>query len=289
MAHETFQAGDLSAVIGDNDDYDNRRYGYNGIHRLTHRTNPKSLFGVAGLNLEHIFDGDQDQRNLAGDKKIFFEPRNHPMTLTRISDSEAELHQEQTPTFFLESWTRFKLVAPHYIDMTFRCVPHQHVFRNGYIGLFWASYIDAPEDKSLYFRDEKGWVQFCTQAHNDQSTVLHKDDKTLLAFSDVPEQCLYKNFSPLRYSDPFYTGYSGTHQWILMFDRTEGIRFAHSPSSGGVPSFPNPAWDFQFTIPKYEVLKEYGFRARAVYRERCSRDEVLKEVQSWRASIDSKK
>ncbi len=129
MAHATFQVGDLTAVIGDNDAYDGRRYGYNGIHRLVHRTNPVSLFEVAGLNLEHIFDGDQDQRNLAADSKIFFEPRNHPMTLAQISESEAELHQDATPNFQLESWTRFKLVAPHYIDFSFRCMPHQHVFR----------------------------------------------------------------------------------------------------------------------------------------------------------------
>ena len=288
VAHDTFQAGDLTAVIGDNEVYDQRRYGYNGIHRLIHRTNPKPLFDVAGLNLEHIYDGDKDQRNLAGDKKIFFEPRNHPMTLTKISDSEAELHQEGTPNYGLESWTRFKLVAPHCIDFTFRCMPHQLVFVNGYIGLFRASTIAAPEDKSLYFRDEKGWVQYCTQAHNDESTVLHKDDKTQLRFTEVPEQCLYKNFSPLKFSDPFYTGYFGTHQWILMFDRAEGIRFCHSPSSGGVPSFPNPAWDFQYIIPGYKVLQEYGFRARAVYRERCSRDEVLREFQTWRESLDRK-
>ena len=70
-----------------------------------------------------------------------------------------------------------------------------------------------------------------------------------------------------------------------MFDRNDGIRFSHSPSSGGPPSAPNPAWDFQFIIPKYEVLGKYGFRARAVYRERCSRDEVVKEFQTWRASL----
>jgi len=141
MARETFQIGDLTAVIGDNEGYDGHRAGYNGVHRLTHRTNPKSLFTVTGLNHEHIFDGDHE---LQGDNKVFFEPRNAPMTFTKISGSEAELHQPPTPTFHLESWTRFKLVAPHYIDMLFRCKPHQHVFTNGYIGLFWATYIDAP-------------------------------------------------------------------------------------------------------------------------------------------------
>jgi len=287
MGHDTFRAGDLTAVIGDNEVYDGRRYGYNGIHRLVHRTKPEaSLFGVAGLNLEHIFDGDQDQRNLAGDGKIFFEPRNHPMTFTRISETEAELHQAPTRNFHLESWTRFKLAAPHFIDFSFRCKPHQHVFKYGYIGLFWASYINAPENKSIYFKDPKGWVQLCTQAHNDESTVRHKDDALDLKFTDVPQQCLFKNFSPLRFADPFYHGYFGaSHLFVLMFDRAEGIRFSHSPSSGGPPSYPNPAWDFQFIIPKYDVLQEYGFRARAVYRERCSREEIEKEYATWRSSL----
>ena len=48
-------------------------------------------------------------------------------------DYEAELHQPPTPTFHLESWTRFTLVAPHYVDMHFRCRPRQHAFRFGTI------------------------------------------------------------------------------------------------------------------------------------------------------------
>jgi hypothetical protein len=282
MARETFQVGDLTALIGDNEAYEGHRAGYNGIHRLTHRTNPKSLFTVTGLNLEHIFDGVQD---LQGDTKVFFEPRNFPMTFTKISDSEAELHQEPTPTFHLESWTRFKLVAPHYIDLTFRCKPHQHAFRNGYIGLFWASYIDGPENKSLYFRDPKGWVQFSTQTHFDQSTVLHADDKFQLKTAPGTRETLYKNLSPLRFTDPFYYGYFGTHQYILMFDRTDGIRFSHSPSGGGPPSNTETAWDWQYILPTYEVLQEYTYRARVAYRERCSREEVLEEYRRWRETL----
>lgn len=284
--HSTFQVGDLTAVIGDNEAYDERRAGYSGIHRLVHKSLPdKSLFGIAGLNFEHIFDGEKDQLDLSSDRKVFFEPRNHPMTLNRIADDEAELHQAPTPTYHLESWSRFKLVPPHYVDFTFRCKPHQHVFRYDYIGLFWANYINAPENKSIYFRDAKGWVQLCTQEHNNQSTVRHVNDQVELRFLDVPQQTLYKNFSPLRYSEPFYYGYFGTHVFILMFDRSEGIRLTHSPSSGGAPSFPNPAWDFQYIIPKYDVLHEYSYRARVAYRERCSVDEIENEFRSWRKSL----
>jgi hypothetical protein len=34
------------------------------------------------------------------------------------------------------------------------------------------------------------------------------------------------------------------------------------------------------------VLREYGYRARMVYRERCSRAEVLREFRTWRASLE---
>jgi len=71
----------------------------------------------------------------------------------------------------------------------------------------------------------------------------------------------------------------------VMFERAEGVRFTHSPSGGGLnaeAATTNPAWDFQYLIPKYEVKKEYGFRARVVYRERCGRDDVLREFENWR-------
>ena len=47
----------------------------------------------------------------------------------------------------------------------------------------------------------------------------------------------------------------------------------------------NPAWDFQYIIPKYELKTEYRFRARLAYRPRCSREEIVKEVAAWRATL----
>ena len=207
------------------------------------------------------------------------------MEFRKISATEAELHQPPTPTFHLESWTRFTLVAPHYVDMHFRFRPTQHAFTYGYIGLFWASYINAPLDRSIYFRSGGMWQQLCTQRHNDESTVRHRDDKFELRFSKGYPECLYRNFSPLRFEEPFYYGFFQGNIYILMFDRTEGIRFTHSPSGGGTnkeQQATNPAWDFQYILPKYEVKKEYAFRARLAYRPRCSRAEVVREFESWR-------
>jgi hypothetical protein len=285
MAHDTFRAGDLTAVLGDNSAHGEHRAGYNGVWSLVHRSEPTNLFvpAVAGLNFEHIFDGDKD--DAGGKSDIFFEPRRAPMTFKKVSDAEAELHQPPTPTFHLESWTRFRLVEPHYLDFSFRCQATQHAFAHGYIGLFWASYINAPEDRSIYFRSGGLWQQLCTQRHNDESTVRHKDDTIDLKFRDGFRDCLFRNLSPLRYDEPFYYGLFRGQTVLLMFDRTQGVRFTHSPSGGGVngaKATTNPAWDFQFLVPRYEVKKEYGFRARLVYRERCGRDEVLREVARWR-------
>lgn len=288
MTHDTFQAGDLTAVIGDNSPAGEHRAGYNGVWSLTHRTEPTNLFvpSVAGLNLEHIFDGDK--RDADGSRKIFFEPRNAPMTFRKVSAVEAELHQDPTPTYHLESWTNLRMVAPHYIDLKFRFKPTQHVFAHGYIGLFWASYINAPLDKSIYFREGGAWQQLCSQRHNDESTVRHREDKLALTFSPGLGESLYQSLSPLRYEQPYYYGNFRNHVYVIMFDRTAGIRFSHSPSGGGLnksQETTNPAWDFQYILPSYEVLNEYSFRARIAYRERCSRSEILNEYDNWRKSL----
>lgn len=291
MPHDTFSIGDLTVVIGDNSAHGDHRAGYNGIWELRHRTCPRPLFvpGIAGLNFEHIFSGEGDEPN-----DVFFEPRKAPMSFRKIAEDEAELHQPPTPTWHLESWTRFKLAAPHFIDMHFRCIATQHVFHRGYIGLFWASYIHAPEDKSIYFpgslegsREREQWTQLCSQRHNLDCTVRHRDDKHDLAFAANQRLALYKNLSPLRFDQPFYYGRFDDHLWAVFFDRSAGIRFTHSPSGGGADidrKTTNPAWDFQFVISPYEVNVPYEFRARAMFRPKCSRAELAAEYDRWRSA-----
>jgi hypothetical protein len=288
MAQTTLRAGDLTAVIGDNAADGQHRSGYNGVWSLTHRAEAANLFvpSVAGLNLEHIIDGVQDDRDGSG--RIFFEPRHAPMTLRRDGDAAAELHQPPTPTFHLESWTRLTLAPPHYLDMHFRCTPRQHAFRQGWLALFWASYINAPDDKSMYFRHGRLWHQLCTHAHNDESTLRHSDDRVELRFAEGYRNALYRNFSPLRYDEPLYYGLYGDMVAIMMFDRTSGIRFTHSPSGGGVNmerQTTNPAWDFQFLVPQFEVNREYSFRARLAYRPRCDRTAILQELADWQRTL----
>ena len=289
LGHATLKAGDLTAVVGDNSAEGEHHAGYNGVWSLCHAAGTRSVFvpAVAGLNLEHIVTGEHLE-----DGKLFYEPRNSPMSLTQLSESEAELHQLPTPTFHVESWTRFRLVAPHYLDMGFRFVAHQPVFPRGYLAMFWASYINAPADKSMYFLgglngQKNQWTQFCTQWHNDQSTVRHRDDMFEMTFPAGGRDTLFKSLSQFRYDEPFFYGNFDDLMWLVMFARTAGIRLTHSPSGGGANAAlqtTNPAWDFQFLVEKPEVMKEYSFRMRTVLRPRCSREEVLAEFQKWKAT-----
>ena len=138
MGHATFRVGDLTAVIGDNANSGVHAAGYNGLWDLRHEKSTRSIFvpRYAGLNLEHIFNGET--KFDGGD--VFFEPRRAPMTFKRLNENEAELHQPATPNFQVESRTRFTLREPHHIDLRFRCKAHQHSHPNGWFGCFWASY-----------------------------------------------------------------------------------------------------------------------------------------------------
>ena len=292
MSHDAFSVGELTAVIGDNEGHDGHRPGYSGLHSLTSVRSQNSLFvpAYAGLNLEHIFDGHNDSR------EAFYEPRQAAMTFERLGDDSAELHQPPTPIWGVESWTRFALRAPYYIDFEFRCVPHREAFASSYIGLFWASYINAARAKAIRFlgrpeydRGER-WVEYCTLVHGRDSTVCYADDATRLTFAPNYRErhALFANVSPLVFTRPFYYGIYESMAYLIMFDRGHGIRFSHSPSGGGGTASgddTNPAWDFQFIIPDYRVGQEYGFRACVAYKAFQGREDVLDEYEKWRQSV----
>lgn len=101
--------------------------------------------------------------------------------------------------------------APLYRDVEFQFVPHKDLFEGGAVGLFWACYINAPLDKSIYFLRESSsgelfWQQFSTQYYDHDSTVVHKDSAFEWFFDlDVPPR-LFTEISQIRYSEPFFYG-----------------------------------------------------------------------------------
>ncbi len=244
------------------------RAGYNGVASLTHQARRENLFvrEYAGLNFELIHDGTHVPRDR------MMEPRRAPMRLRRIDGHTVELHQPPTPTWALESCTRFHLLKDGAIEMTFECVPRKPVFKQGYIGLFWASYIDKPESKAIHFvgrprtagpETEPAWIEAITPKHGVESTHVGAHDRRRIEPApDFPAHYMVFSHSKCRYTEPYYYGVSHGMALALVFRRGDLIRFTQSPSGGGAGC---PAWDFQYMIPDYEVDKPYGFVMRAVY------------------------
>ena len=278
----------LEVVVGNNKSLDRNgkqhQAGYNGVFSLKSTLQPESPFvsAYAGLNLEHYFDA-----SACPDHKQFFEPRYSSMKLRRINDQTVELYQAKTPVFQVESWSRFS-VASNYIDFSYRCKPHRDDYAGDFLGTFWASYINGPLNKSIYFLDAESsiekpaWQQLCTQTHNRDSTVKQAADTTKLTFQ--AKDTLYANISSLKYSAPFFYGRFRNMVLIYAFQPNPAIRFTHSPSGGGRTAKgddTNPAWDFQLIIPKPKAGREYELRGRLIYKEWKGREDVLAEVSAY--------
>lgn len=278
--HVELQRGPVSIVLVDNTEMPPRhRAGYNGVASLTHEARNDNVFVpfYAGLNFELIHDGTRVSRDR------MMEPRRAPMALRRIDAHTAELHQAPTPTWHLESCTRFRMLEDGVIEMAFECVPRRPVFKQGYIGLFWASYIDKPESKAIHFMGRSrtasadaasDWIKAVTPKHGVESThVADWDRRVFKPAPDFPMHYMSFSYSKHLYTEPYYYGLSHGMALAMVFRKGDRIVMTQSPSGGGGG---NPAWDFQFMIPDYKVGKAYGFVMRAIYTPFKGRDTLAK-------------
>lgn len=278
----TLKKGKLKAVFADNSPYGNyHQKGYNGIAELYHKSQDSSLFvpSFAGVNLEHIFGGDS--------LVSLFEPRKQPMTIRKISSSVVELHQPSTGISGVESWTRFKMVAPHYIDVSFSFIIHENkIFHHGYAGFFWASYIYQPQMLGIYFKgQQKGdktsdWKYLFTDQHGKNGTHAGLKDSNNFYMAPDFNVVLAKEISAYRFEKPFYYGrfHNMVFGYLFSEPREGTIRFSQSPNGAGEGQ---PAWDFQYLLPHFEVGKKYVIQLRILYKEWMGEQDIEKEYEKW--------
>ena len=260
----TVRRGPVEAVFVDNAAVGAHRAGYNGIASLTHKARPENVFvpDYAGLNFELIYDGSVEPR------EVLFEPRRAPMELRVINKHTVELYQEPTPNWKLESCTRFRVEKDGIIRMTFECIPRARMLRYEYIGLFWASYIHQPESGAIHFLGRKSgggpveWIETVSPRHGVDSThPWENDHRKFERDAKFPSDFMaFSNATP--YSEPFYYGVSHGMACVFLFRREDMVRITKSPSGGGQG---NPAWDFQWMIPDFELDKAYGFEMQFAY------------------------
>ncbi|QDU96343.1 hypothetical protein [Lignipirellula cremea] len=284
------QRAGVTAVIVDNHAVDTaeapgHRAGYNGVAALRHTRQPLNIFcsPYAGLNFEHIHDG-----TLAISREKF-EPRKAPLELRKINAHTVELYQPPTPNWKLESCGRYELLEDGVLQYTLECIPRANHYRHDYIGLFWASYIDAPADKAIHFRGREkdtthaaDWIRAVTPAHGVDST--HPPDgpaPTIKVDDDFP-LTLVNHRSKYRHAEPWYYGVCRGMALVQMFRPTDQIWFAQSPTGGGAD---NPAWDFQWFIPHPQVGQTYRFVMRAAYLPYENREQIERATASHRKAL----
>ncbi len=286
------RGGDVDAVIVDNRAVDDavlpgHRAGYSGVASLKHARRQENLFvpEVAGLNFEHIHGGTTLPR------PILFEPRNAPMELRAVDPHTAELYQKPSPHFGLESCHRYQMLEDGTIQLTVECIPRRATFKRGYVGLFWASYIQRPESLDIHFKghpaDKPGpaeWVRGITPAHGVLPTHLAAGDRREFPHdADFPLSLVF-NLSHWRYSEPWYYGVSHGMALVFIFRPGDLIRFSQSPSGGGGPAV-NPAWDFQYLIPDYQVGRRYQMVMRALYLPYESPEQIERAIRPHREAL----
>lgn len=284
--------GGVEAVVVDNSAVDDgflkgHRAGYSGLAVLRHARRQQNLFvpAYAGLNFEHILDGTAHS-----ERKIQFEPRNHPMELRLINKHTAELCQ--TPTFHhgLESCQRYEIFRDGAIELTIELIARKPTFKNGYINLFWASYIHQPESLDIHFRGVAAsdvaappvWIRGVTPAHGELSTHISTSDTRRFPHDEPFPLTLVHSFSHKRFTEPWYFGVSHGMAFVQMFRPKDQVRITQSPSGGGQG---NPAWDFQFYVPGYVPGRLYRFVMRAAYLPYQSHDQVEKATRKHRAAL----
>lgn len=279
----------LHVIIADNATFGPKHQpGYHGIAELRPGGDdgPNLLVPLfSGLNLEHIFSGDASSFEWH-----IFEPRRAPMQLFRLGTNRVELREERTEHWPLRSRLIYEL-NDHAVDFTYYGMPLADEWnKHHYVGVFFASYIQAPADLGIQFigRSRPGhgdqrprWIRHVPRQHGVAASHRPAGSNWDPPFDTGFNLGLVQGFSDYEYLYPFYYGRSGEYVLVLMFERVsqEGeLRFAQSPNGGGTG---NPAWDFVYFRRDYAANREFSFRARLVCQKFTSPEAVVRLYEQW--------
>jgi hypothetical protein len=173
--------------------------------------------------------------------------------------------------------------------LTVEFIPRSETFTNGYVGLFWASYIHKPESLDIHFKGRQAdqatgskWLRGVTPSHGVNATHLAVDDDRRFAHDAEFPLTLVFNRSDLRYTEPWYYGVSHGMALVQMFRPQDRIRISQSPTGGG---FGCPAWDFQHLVEDYEVDRRYQIVMRAMYVPFQSREQIERVSETHRRAL----
>jgi hypothetical protein len=264
-ARHIVQSRDLTVEFADNTETPDRRTGMNGVV-IRHRLDKEPLFApsLAGLNFEHVFDGQQDEREL------HFEPRRAECTLEPLEDSSGvTLIWPPMPQWGLAARITMRAVEPDMIDAEYAFTPTRRCAKGDLLGVFFADYMNQPAELGYRFwgrevgSGEERVIAYASPEHGTESTHRGAHEPAYPPMGSISAHWMYASFSRYVFTRPYFWGEMRGLTVLWMFDPAEGLRIAHSPSGGAG----NPAWDYIFLMPGREAGRTYRWRSRLVYRE----------------------
>lgn len=294
------RAGDLDVRFLDNSDSPAVLSGVQSLINVKdapgfNAFDPDSKGAAAGLNFEHIIAGHENPQNA-------FTPRHGPYRLYKLPDGRSVMlvRNADDEPWAVASTMTCTVTPPHYIDFEFKCRPTNAVLfgKHRYAIFFWANYMNDVENVAINFRGidkpgaEEKWIS--TDAPPGHPDYNHGGTWRSAPASDLPRDDDLKfrlntwSYDYPRFTKPFYYGRAAHGMvYMLMFDRlyspVDEIRF--SLFKFKLKDFPRPAWDFQYVIHRVEQDREYGYRARAVWKRFSSPEDCLAEYQTWARMI----
>jgi hypothetical protein len=254
---------------------------------------PDSPSYSAGLNFEHVISGHKNANNA-------FTPRHGKYSLYPLPQGKSAqlVRKPEDDPWALASSLKYTVTPPHYIDVDFRCRPHDPTLfrKRGYAILFFANYMNDVQDVAIHFRgvEQRGqqekWIAADApkgHADWDQGGTYRSASADELGYdADHNFRLNSWSYDWPRFTKPFYYGRAAKGMvFILMFNKMytaeDEIRF--SLFKFKLPRFPRPAWDFQYVVRKIRKEKEYAFKARLVWKKFVSPDDCLQEYTAWAA------
>lgn len=256
---------------------------------------PEARGASAGINFEHIISGHKNRANS-------FAPRRGRYDLHRLPDGASAVlvrYREDCP-WDVSSTLRYTVTAPHYVDIDFRATPRsKDLFGpRGHAIFFFASYMNDVEEVPIRFRGAKGpgeeesWIAAdAPPGHPDWKgggTYRHADAAPLEYDADHDFKLNSWSYDWPRYTQPFFYGRAARDMvYMILFDRAHSdedeIRF--SLFKFKLPEKQRPAWDFQYVVRGMKEDREYGFRARLVWKRWVSEEDCLAEYSRWKAVL----
>lgn len=292
----TISEGDLKAVLRDNRRSPKVLSGVDALFNVKEAPtfdafDPDSGGASAGLNFEHIISGHKSPNNA-------FTPRNGKFELlaAEASKSARLVRKREDDPWAMSSVLAYTVSRPHYIDVDFRTIPHDASLfgKRGYAVLFFANYMNDVAQTALHFRGIPGanqpeqWIAADAPAGpvdwNQGGTYRSGSASDLAYDADHNFKLNCWSYDYPRFTRPFYFGRAAHGMvFMLMFDKMhtaeDEIRF--SLFKFKLKRFPRPAWDFQYVIHKVQQGREYGFKARLVWKKFVSPEDCLHEYEAW--------